>query len=127
MRHNWIGDIIRGAVRTRRLVRQGMDGPRRMAVDVKIITAGRLAGARSQQQTGQDRREGDSPVSQRPRSGDLDHVRTNQFELPHVRTITRRQPAKTCFMQDTGRLFITQEKKAVRRFLVAGPFERDKL
>jgi hypothetical protein len=68
--------FIRAAIRIERQLVDGLGHRWSTAGVVEIVTTCGLGGARHQQQTGEDHRNGGSPVSQRPRWNKSDHLRT---------------------------------------------------
>lgn len=81
MRRTVVHHVVRSAVSTRRLVGHRVGRRRKMAADPDIVAASGFGGARAQQQTGTERHKGGSPVSQRPRCNDSDHLLTNRSVL----------------------------------------------
>jgi hypothetical protein len=56
-----------------------VDQLNKTATDQNMVAAPGLGSARTQQQTGKNRRNGSSPVSQRPRRNESDHVLTTDL------------------------------------------------
>lgn len=78
--------IIRPAIGAGRPFCYRMGHRGNTTADPNVVAAPGLRGARTQQQTGTNRQDRGSPVSQRSRRNDSHHLLTNRSVLPRIRT-----------------------------------------